>query len=89
MICAQALRSLRSIAPLDNTLVMTLEREVESLQTERREVDSWINQAETWAAHMGQWKATVMLPQVTILHELLFNHYYLIYLNFNYYLIII
>lgn len=29
---------------------------------ERREVESWLNQAESWAAHMGQWKATVGMP---------------------------
>jgi len=65
----QAMSSLRSIAP-DSSLVVALEKEVESLQTERREVESWLNQAESWAAHMGQWKATVgMPPQVRVLFK--------------------
>ena len=58
--------NLRSIAPSESSLVTGLEKEIESLQTERREVENWLNQAESWAAHMGQWKATVgMPPQVT------------------------
>jgi len=59
----QALTSLRSISPPDNSLLIALEREVESLQAERREVENWMNQAESWAAHVGHWKATVMIPQ--------------------------
>lgn len=53
--------SLRGVAP-DSSLVAALEKEVESLQTERREVENWLNQAESWAAHMGQWKAIVGMP---------------------------
>ena len=56
--------SLRSISPPDNSLLIAVEREVESLQAERREVENWMNQAESWAAHVGHWKATVMMPQV-------------------------
>ena len=58
----QAMSSLRSVAPSDSSLVSALEKEVESLQTERREVENWLNQAESWAAHMGQWKAIVGIP---------------------------
>lgn len=58
----KAMTSLRGVAPSDSPLVSGLEKEVESLQTERREVESWLNQAESWAAHMGQWKATVGMP---------------------------
>uniref|UniRef100_A0A0P4YXH5 Sorting nexin-25 n=1 Tax=Daphnia magna TaxID=35525 RepID=A0A0P4YXH5_9CRUS len=57
----QAMSSLRGVAP-DSSLVAALEKEVESLQTERREVENWLNQAESWAAHMGQWKAIVGMP---------------------------
>ncbi len=54
--------SLRGIAPSESPLVTGLEKEIESLQMERREVENWLNQAESWAAHMGQWKATVGMP---------------------------
>ena len=54
--------TLRSIAPSESSLVTGLEKEIESLQAERREVENWLNQAESWAAHMGQWKATVGIP---------------------------
>ncbi len=47
------MNSLRSIAP-DSLLVTGLEKEIEALQTERREVESWLHQAESWAAHIGQ-----------------------------------
>jgi len=59
----QAMTSLRSISPPDNSLVIALEREVEGLQAERREVENWMNQAESWAANVGHWKATVMIPK--------------------------
>ena len=61
----QALSSLRSISPPEKSLTGSLEKEVENLQAERRELENWLNQAQTWAAHMGHWKATVTLPQVS------------------------
>ena len=75
----RALVSLRAVAPADKTLLMALEREVDALQMERRELDNWIDQAETWTAHVGRWKATVSIPEVSAMsvnrtwHELDFN----------------
>ena len=66
----QAVTSLRNIAPADSSsLVTSLEKEVECLQTERREVEGWLNQAESWTAHLGQWKASVSTPQVCSISE--------------------
>lgn len=56
------MNSLRKVAPADRCLLTLVEKEVEALQTERREVENWLTQAESWAAHVGHWKATVGLP---------------------------
>lgn len=56
------MNSLRNVAPSDSCLMTVVEKEVELLQAERREVENWLNQAESWAAHAGHWKAVVGLP---------------------------
>ncbi|KAJ8676394.1 hypothetical protein QAD02_012181 [Eretmocerus hayati] len=55
----QALEALKSSLKPDNKVLSILAKEVEWLQGERRQLEAHLSHTETWADHLGHWRADV------------------------------
>lgn len=60
----QALQALKSSLKPENKVLAILAKEVEWLQGEKRQLEAHINHTETWAEHLGNWRADVQSAEV-------------------------
>lgn len=62
----QALQALRSSLKPDSRVLGILEKEVEWLQGEQRQLEAHLSRTETWGENLGKWRAVVQSAEVTI-----------------------
>lgn len=60
----QALQALRSSLKPESRVLSILEKEVEWLQGERRQLEAHLTHTEMWAEHLGHWTADVQSAEV-------------------------
>lgn len=60
----QALQALRSSLKPDSRVLSILEREVEWLQGEKRQLEAHLHRTETWGENLGKWRAVVQSAEV-------------------------
>ncbi|KAF5269792.1 hypothetical protein FQA39_LY08573 [Lamprigera yunnana] len=60
----QALQALRSSLKPESRVLRILEKEVEWLEGEKRQVEAHINRTETWGENLGKWRAIVQSADI-------------------------
>lgn len=60
----QALQALRSSLKPESKVLNFLAKEVEWLQFEKRQLEAHLTHTETWAEHLGHWRAEVQSAEV-------------------------
>ncbi|XP_018331771.1 sorting nexin-25 isoform X2 [Agrilus planipennis] len=61
----QALQALKSSLKPESRVLTMLEREVEWLEGEQRQLEAHINRTETWGENLGKWRAIVQSADIT------------------------
>jgi sorting nexin-25 len=54
-----ALEALKSAVKPDSQVLAILEKDIENLKNEKRQLESHLLRTETWSANIGKWRATV------------------------------
>lgn len=62
----QALQALRSSLKPESRVLKILEKEVEWLEGEKRQLEAHISRTETWGENLGKWRAVVQSADVPI-----------------------
>ena len=62
----QALQALRTSLKPDSKVLVVLEKEVEQLTGEKRQLEAHLSRTESWSEHLGQWRAVVQSAEVNI-----------------------
>lgn len=62
----QALQALRSSLKPESKVLSILEREVEWLQGEQRQLEAHLSRTEVWGENLGKWRAVVQSAEVLI-----------------------
>ncbi|XP_063224412.1 sorting nexin-25-like [Bacillus rossius redtenbacheri] len=60
----QALQALRTALKPDSRVLSVLEKEVERLEGERRQLEAHLSRTEEWGEHLGQWRASVQSAEL-------------------------
>lgn len=63
----QTLGALKSSLKPENKVLGLVAKEVEWLQGEKRQLEAHLNHTETWAEHLGHWRADVQSAEVGVL----------------------
>lgn len=72
----QALQALRGSLKSDSRVLKILEKEVEWLQGEQRQLEAHLSRTETWGENLGKWRAVVQSADVCFLFFIqIFCHY--------------
>ncbi|KAJ9596971.1 hypothetical protein L9F63_012001 [Diploptera punctata] len=61
----QALQALRTSLKPDSKVLVVLEKEVEQLQGEKRQLEAHLTRTESWSEHLGQWRAVVQSAELS------------------------
>jgi sorting nexin-25 len=62
----QALEALKTSLKPESRVLAVLEKEVEQLQWEKRQLEAHLTRTEAWGEHLGQWRAVVQSAEVVI-----------------------
>jgi sorting nexin-25 len=62
----QALEALKTSLKPESRVLAVLEKEVEQLQGEKRQLEAHLARTEAWGEHLGQWRAVVQSAEVDI-----------------------
>lgn len=62
----QALKALESSLKSESKVLNILAKEVDRLQGEKRQLEAHLSYTETWAEHLGRWRAEVQSAEVFI-----------------------
>ncbi|XP_046394040.1 sorting nexin-25 [Ischnura elegans] len=60
----QALQALRTSVKPESRVLGILEKEVEWLEGEKRQLEAHVSRTETWGEHLGRWRATVQSAEI-------------------------
>ncbi|KAJ4442220.1 hypothetical protein ANN_12086 [Periplaneta americana] len=61
----QALQALRTSLKPESRVLTVLEKEVEQLQGEKRQLEAHLTRTEAWGEHLGQWRAVVQSAELS------------------------
>lgn len=62
----QALEALKSSVKPESKVLSILEKEVDWLKGEKRQIEAHLMRTEIWSEHLGKWKATIQSVEVII-----------------------
>lgn len=74
----QALQALKSSLKPESKVLNFLAKEVEWLQSEKRQLEAHLTHTEMWAEHLGHWRAEVQSAEVLLFF--LISLFFVIYL---------
>nr|CAD7262885.1 unnamed protein product [Timema shepardi] len=61
----QALQALRMSLKPESRVLVVLEKEVERLEGEKRQLEAHLTRTEVWGEHLGQWRASVQSAEIS------------------------
>jgi len=67
----QALQALKTSLKPESRVLFVLEKEVEQLQGEKRQLEAHLTRTEAWGEHLGQWRAVVQSAELSEDKEML------------------
>lgn len=77
----QALDAIKSSLKPESKLLTILEKDVDWLKMEKRQMEAHLTRTEIWSEYLGKWRATVQSVEVNICYYTLFD--YTLHFNYN------